>query len=77
MSSRKLINLAENISIGAKLRRIRTERNLTLRELGKRLGVSYQQIQRYESGDDTMSVAAMKIIAATLEVDACEICGCR
>jgi len=58
------------------MRRIRIERNLTLKEVAKIIGISYQQIQKYELGDNELSITAMKKIAAALEIDACEICGC-
>jgi transcriptional regulator with XRE-family HTH domain len=76
MAVRKLRDETENTSMGERLRYIRVERNMSLKELGARVGVAYQQIQKYETGQNTMTVPAMKQIASALEVPACEICGC-
>ena len=66
----------DDIERGAALRRIRIDRDLKLTEVAKLVGVSYQQIQKYETGENELSITAAKKIAAALEVDACQICGC-
>ena len=76
MAIRILRDEDENALMGARVRHLRTERNMTLTELGAKLGVSYQQVQKYEKGSNAMLVPTMKKIAAALEVPACEICGC-
>ena len=76
MAIRILRDEDENALMGARVRHLRTERNMTLTELGAKLGISYQQVQKYEKGRNAMLVPTMKKIAAALEVDACEICGC-
>ena len=72
----RLRNHLDDIERGAIVRRIRIDRNLKIKELGKLVGVSYQQIQKYETGENELSITSMKKIAAALEADACEICGC-
>ena len=72
----RLRNHLDDIERGAMVRRIRIDRNLKIKELGKLVGVTYQQIQKYENGENELSITSMKKIAAALEVDACEICGC-
>jgi len=72
----RLRNHLDDIKRGAIVRRIRIDRNVKIKELGKLVGVTYQQIQKYESGENELSITSMKKIAAALEVDACEICGC-
>lgn len=42
--------------IGARLKELRIERELTQCEVGDRLGVSFQQIQKYELGTNDMSI---------------------
>jgi transcriptional regulator with XRE-family HTH domain len=76
MAIRILRDEDENALMGARVRHLRTERNMTLTELGEKLGISYQQVQKYEKGRNAMLVPTMKKIAAALEVDACRICGC-
>jgi transcriptional regulator with XRE-family HTH domain len=76
MAVRILRDESDSALMGARVRHLRNERNMTLKELASRLGVSYQQIQKYEKGSNSMLVPTMKKIAAALEVDACAICGC-
>jgi transcriptional regulator with XRE-family HTH domain len=38
-------------------------------ELGKRLGVSFQQVQKYENGSAAFTVAKLYAIAVALDVD--------
>jgi len=72
----RLRNHLDDIERGAMVRRIRIDRNLKIKELGKLVGVTYQQIQKYENGENELSITSMKKIAAALEVPACLICGC-
>ncbi len=54
--------------IGARVRAQRQERGLTQRDLGERLGVRFQQVQKYESGQNRISAAQMWRIASVLGV---------
>lgn len=52
-----------DIYVGNKIKERRKTLKLTQAELGDLLGVSYQQIQRYESGENTVSmVRALEIV---------------
>jgi transcriptional regulator with XRE-family HTH domain len=35
--------------VGEKIRKLRLDRNMTLAELGSELGISHQQLQKYET----------------------------
>jgi transcriptional regulator with XRE-family HTH domain len=61
--------VTENASeaIGARLRRLRTERGLSQRELST-LGVSYAYISRIEAGSRNPSVKALRMLAEKLGV---------
>jgi transcriptional regulator with XRE-family HTH domain len=72
----KLRNIEDAVNRGAKVRQIRIDRNLSLKMLAAKVGVTWQQIQKYETGDNDLSITGMKMIAAALEVDPCVICGC-
>ena len=72
----RLRNHLDDIERGAIVRRIRIERNLKLVDVAKTVGTSYQQIQKYETGENELSITSMKKIADALGVDACVICGC-
>jgi DNA-binding XRE family transcriptional regulator len=62
--------LAEEISltIGRRLRQRRRELCATQKEIGRRAGVSYQQVQRYETGALRISAAMIWKLANALDV---------
>lgn len=76
MTRRKLTSEADSIIIGGRIRRIRQDQKMTMREAADMIGISYQQLQKYESGVNSITVPAMYAIAEALGVHACEICGC-
>lgn len=54
--------------IGRRIRLLRAERNISQQELGERLGVSFQQIQKYEKGNNRLSAVRLIDIAVALKV---------
>ncbi len=54
--------------VGARLRLVRTSRRLSLEELGRQIGVTYQQIQKYETGSNRISAATLYRISQLLEI---------
>ena len=52
--------------IGARMRENRLSRNMSQESLGKVLGVSFQQIQKYESGRNRVSAARLFDICEAL-----------
>jgi transcriptional regulator with XRE-family HTH domain len=54
--------------VGARIRQRRLALGLTLQELGSRVGVSFQQLQKYEAGDSRMPVSRLHDIARILTV---------
>lgn len=44
-----------NIVLGKKIRESRKERNISLNKLASAMGVSYQQLQKYETGANRIS----------------------
>ncbi|WP_375651931.1 helix-turn-helix domain-containing protein [Bartonella sp. LB28NMGDW] len=57
-----------DISIGKKIRHRRISMGLSQKELGSYLGVSFQQIQKYEKGLNRVSAGCLLEIAKKLEV---------
>lgn len=55
--------------LGERIRRRRTELGRTQEELGTGLGISYQQIQKYETGANRISAGRLFEIATALETD--------
>jgi transcriptional regulator with XRE-family HTH domain len=54
--------------IGAAIRRIRTIRGLSQTELGEKVGVTFQQIQKYERGANRVASSRLQRIAVALDV---------
>lgn len=55
-------------TVGRLIKETRKTKGMTQMELSERVGVSYQQIQKYEKGFDTISVDRLKQIAKALDV---------
>jgi DNA-binding XRE family transcriptional regulator len=56
------------VAIGRRLRARRRELRVTQKEIGRRAGVSYQQVQRYETGALRISAAMIWRLAIALDV---------
>lgn len=55
-------------TIGEKIRNIRKSLGVSQIELAERIGVSFQQIQKYEKGDTRITVFRLQQIANALKV---------
>nr|WP_321358921.1 helix-turn-helix transcriptional regulator [uncultured Hyphomonas sp.] len=53
-------------AVGVNIRKLRTERNLTLAELGDALGISHQQLQKYETGTNRLSAGMLAKVSDVL-----------
>jgi len=58
-----------DVSIGRRLKLRRLERSLSQARLGEFLGVSFQQIQKYEKGVNSISASRLHAIAGALDID--------
>jgi transcriptional regulator with XRE-family HTH domain len=58
-----------NQRIGENLRKTRKKKGISMAELGKLIGVSYQQIAKYEKGINTISFGRLLITCRILETD--------
>lgn len=54
--------------VGANVRRVRIERNQTLADLAGALGISHQQLQKYETGTNRLSAGMLCNVAEVLGV---------
>jgi transcriptional regulator with XRE-family HTH domain len=54
--------------IGARMRERRLALNMSQEQLGRELGVSFQQIQKYEGGVNRVSAARLFVICKALNV---------
>jgi transcriptional regulator with XRE-family HTH domain len=54
--------------IGDKVKKKRREIGISQEELAEKLGVTYQQVQRYENGMNKLNVENIQVIADSLDV---------
>lgn len=59
--------------IGARLRYVRKARGLTQKDVGGVIGVTFQQVQKYELGVNRISTAALIEVARTLDISPLEL----
>lgn len=57
------------MGIGERIREARTEKGLTLEELGKQVGVSHASVSRWESEERTPRIEHLFRISVLLDVD--------
>lgn len=55
----KMRDIEQNRRIGRNLRALRTQQGLTLHDVAGVIGVSYQQLQKYETGANRLPLAAV------------------
>jgi transcriptional regulator with XRE-family HTH domain len=55
--------------VGARLRLLRKDRGLSQTALAARIGVTFQQLQKYESGRNRLSASTLYRLASALGVD--------
>ncbi len=55
--------------VGQRIRMRRKERSVTQQELARALGLSYQQVQKYENGTNRISAGRLYVVARLLGVD--------
>jgi transcriptional regulator with XRE-family HTH domain len=58
-----------DVELGFRIRFLRKKTGLSLMSLAHDIGVSYQQLQKYESGYNRISVSALLAVAKALAVD--------
>jgi transcriptional regulator with XRE-family HTH domain len=54
--------------IGQTIKKLRKSRSLTQRQLGDAIGVTFQQVQKYENGKNHPSIERIRDIAKVLNV---------
>lgn len=64
---------AFNASLGARIRLLRLGKALSQKELGDQLGISFQQVQKYERGSNRISAARLIMVCQALEISVAEL----
>jgi len=66
---RRQLDRALDQRIGALLKQRRIQLGWSQQGLGAKLGLTFQQVQKYEKGDNQLSIARLLQVCETLEVD--------
>jgi transcriptional regulator with XRE-family HTH domain len=64
-----------DIAVGARIRLLRKVRGMSQQALAEAIGVTFQQIQKYERGANRVSASMLSRIALTLETPISELFG--
>ena len=64
-----------DLSVGRRIRLARKARGLSQQALAEAVGISFQQIQKYESGANRVSASMLAKIAATLDMPVADLFG--
>jgi transcriptional regulator with XRE-family HTH domain len=59
--------------VGARIRLLRKRRKMSQAELGKAIGVTFQQIQKYENGKNRIGAGRLHLVATSLNVPIAEL----
>ena len=62
-----------DVALGERIRRRRRELGLSQSALGAKLGITFQQVQRYENGTNRVSAAMLVRLAEALAIAVTEI----
>ena len=67
---RKLVKRTPEIeiAIGAQIRALRVAAGMSQTALGEAIGVTFQQVQKYEKGKDRIAASTLQVLAAALSV---------
>jgi transcriptional regulator with XRE-family HTH domain len=63
------VTTALDAEIGRRLRKARLSHNLTQTGLAEQLGISFQQVQKYENGSNRVSSSRLYMIADVLDLE--------
>ncbi len=60
----------EDVEIGFRIRKVRQNKGISQKEVAAKIGITYQQLQKYELGRNRITATTLLKIAEALEVDA-------
>ena len=65
-------NMVSSKDIGLKIKQLRQQAGLSQEKLAEMVGVTFQQVQKYENGQTTLNVTKLQVIAQALKVSVVE-----
>jgi transcriptional regulator with XRE-family HTH domain len=57
-----------DLLVGSRIRKFRKGRKMSQAHLGKKLGVTFQQVQKYENGKNRVGASRLQMISTALNV---------
>ena len=57
-----------DLLVGSRIRMFRKGRSMSQAQLGKKLGVTFQQVQKYENGKNRVGASRLQMISTALNV---------
>jgi transcriptional regulator with XRE-family HTH domain len=72
-SMRAKANQPVDSLVGERIRLLRKRRNMSQTDLGKALGVTFQQVQKYENGKNRVGASRLHQVATALNVPITEL----
>ena len=69
------MGLVDSKEIGKRIRQYRQDAGLSQEALAELVGVSFQQVQKYESGHTTLNILKLQQVADALKVQASDFFG--
>jgi transcriptional regulator with XRE-family HTH domain len=54
-----------DILVGSRIRKFRKDRGMSQAQLGEKLGVTFQQVQKYENGKNRVGASRLQMISST------------
>lgn len=58
-----------DVQLGARLQELREKRGLSMSAVGREIKTTYQQVRKYETGENRISAATLYRLAQLLDVD--------
>lgn len=66
-------DVVSSIELGMKIKQLRQQAGLSQEKLAEMVGVTFQQIQKYENGHTTLNILKLQHIANALKVSVSEL----
>ncbi len=63
-----------DIAVGNRIRQFRTQQKMTQETLAKKIGVSFQQVQKYETAGNRISASRLYDITQILKISMVDFC---
>lgn len=71
----KVLNVRLQIAVGRRITKIREERGLSKYVVARKLGLTWHQLNKYETGVNCPPLSRIIDMAELFAVQPCEICG--